>query len=76
MPAAQLKETTMDPKKRSLLRVMLQDGSSKTPTKSKGKGKASGDEVEDLVERLMGRNPETRFQFIQENAQFVQDLDI
>ena len=33
--------------------------------------------VEDLVERLMGRKPEARFRFIQENAEFaVADLDI
>ena len=29
-----------------------------------------------LVDRLMGRKPELRFQFIQENAQFVTELDI
>jgi topoisomerase-4 subunit B len=33
--------------------------------------------VEDLVERLMGRKPEARFQFIQENAEFAAaDLDV
>jgi topoisomerase-4 subunit B len=39
-----------------------------------------GDEVpgetEDLVERLMGKKPELRFQYIQENARFVEDVDV
>ena len=39
-------------------------------------GAARGQQ-EDLVERLMGRKPEARFQFIQENAEFaVGELDI
>jgi topoisomerase-4 subunit B len=38
---------------------------------------ASEDEIEDLVERLMGKKAEARFQFIQDNAQFaVADLDV
>jgi topoisomerase-4 subunit B len=62
MMASQLKETTMDPKKRTLARVTVP---------------ASEDEIEDLVERLMGKKAEARFQFIQDNAQFaVADLDI
>ena len=32
--------------------------------------------TEDLVERLMGKKPELRFQFIQENAQFAKDVDV
>jgi topoisomerase-4 subunit B len=54
MPPAALKETTMDPKKRTLLRVML----------------ASEDRAftSERVEELMGRRPELRFRFIQENA--------
>jgi topoisomerase-4 subunit B len=62
MMASQLKETTMDPKKRTLARVTVP---------------ASEDEIEDLVERLMGKKADARFQFIQENAQFaVADLDV
>ncbi|RZJ01768.1 MAG: DNA topoisomerase IV subunit B [Brevundimonas sp.] len=62
MMASQLKETTMDPKKRTLARVTVPE---------------SEEEIEDLVERLMGRKPEARFQFIQENARFaVADLDV
>ena len=64
MPAAQLRDTTMDPKKRTLIRVELapdEDGRADTA---------------DLVDRLMGRNAEPRFRFIQENARFIRDMDI
>ena len=62
MMPAQLKETTMDPATRTLARVTLP---------------RTEELVEDLVERLMGRKPEARFQFIQENAEFaVGELDI
>ena len=61
MNPGQLKETTMDPASRSLIRVTLpgeyQDRQS----------------VKDLVERLMGRNPEHRFNFIQNNAASVDE---
>ena len=54
MPPSQLKETTMDPAKRTLLKVVaLPEERAKT---------------NDLVESLMGRRPELRFQFIQERA--------
>ncbi len=64
MMPAQLKETTMDPRKRTLLRVaILPDERAETG---------------DMVERLMGAKPEARFAFIQERAAFAQDemLDI
>ena len=62
MMASQLKETTMDPKKRTLARVTVP---------------ASEEEIEDLVERLMGKRADARFQFIQDNAQFVvAELDV
>ena len=62
MMASQLKETTMDPKKRTLARITVPDAESS---------------IEDLVERLMGKRAEARFQFIQENARFaVEDLDV
>jgi topoisomerase-4 subunit B len=60
MAPSQLKETTMDPAKRTLLRVRLPED---------GVGRA---DVSDLVERLMGRNPEHRFAFIQANADAVE----
>jgi len=62
MMPAQLKETTMDPSKRTLARVTLP---------------RSEEAVASLVETLMGRKPELRFRFIQENAEFaVADLDV
>jgi topoisomerase-4 subunit B len=62
MMPAQLKETTMQPGKRTLLKVTIPDG----------------DEADtgDLVERLMGRKPELRFQYIQEHAKFVEQIDV
>ena len=60
MAPAQLRETTMDPAKRTLLRVTLP---------SDPDDKAA---VADLVERLMGRNPEHRFAFIQSHADAVE----
>jgi topoisomerase-4 subunit B len=62
MMPAQLKETTMKPGLRTLLRVQV--------------GEGERDATDDLVERLMGKKPELRFQFIQENAQFAKDLDV
>jgi topoisomerase-4 subunit B len=62
MPASQLKETTMDPHKRTLLRVSLSAHDEK--------------DINLFVEELMGRNPEKRYTYIQENAQFVKDLDV
>lgn len=69
MSAQQLKETTMDKTKRTLLRVMLPD----TGTEE---GKEEAFETRRQVERIMGKNPELRFKFIIERAKFVDDLDI
>ena len=57
----QLKETTMDPATRSLIRVTL-------PQEYEERAG-----VRDLVDRLMGKNPEHRFRFIQENAARVDE---
>jgi topoisomerase IV subunit B len=57
MMAAQLKETTMDPSKRTLLRVILADKEMKPTARA--------------VERLMGTKAEARFEFIQEKAEFA-----
>jgi topoisomerase-4 subunit B len=62
MDAKDLKETTMDPATRKLIRVSIDED---TPG-----------ETGDLVERLMGKKPELRFQYIQENAKFAAELDI
>jgi topoisomerase IV subunit B len=56
MNPGQLRETTMDPKSRNMLRVTL-------PPEYEERAL-----VRDLVDRLMGRNPEHRYVFIQENA--------
>ena len=81
MPAAQLKETTMNPASRTLVRVALPHamealGITAELAKTDGEFKGGNAEVDDLVERLMGRNADARFQFIQERAEFVQDIDI
>jgi topoisomerase-4 subunit B len=64
MMAAQLKETTMDRKKRTLLRVVLADKEKNKTAKS--------------VDQLMGTKPEARFAFISERAEFAKDelLDV
>ena len=64
MMAAQLKETTMDPGKRTLLRVQVMEDDKKATDRS--------------VERLMGNKPEARFEFIQERAEFAKEemLDV
>ena len=69
MPARQLKETTMDPARRILLRITV-------PPDHSDDDKIERRETNRLVEDLMGKKPEKRFQFIQENAQFAQDLDV
>lgn len=69
MSAIQLKETTMDKKKRTLLKVTI-------PNTNTEEGKEEAFETRRQVERLMGKNPETRFKFIVERAKFVDDLDI
>jgi topoisomerase-4 subunit B len=67
MPASQLKETTMDPGRRTLLKILVAGDDDKPEQRATAK----------LVEQLMGRKPEERFRFIQERAQFATaDLDI
>ena len=69
MPPAQLRDTTMNPKKRTLLQVRIPDH-------------ADPNNVPDiratasLVDALMGKKPEKRFDYIQENAKFATDLDV
>jgi topoisomerase-4 subunit B len=64
MMAAQLKETTMDPRKRNLLRVVLLT--------------EDREDTANSVERLMGTKAEARFDFIQERAEFAREdmLDV
>ncbi|MGG6897069.1 MULTISPECIES: DNA topoisomerase IV subunit B [Rhizobium] len=62
MLPAQLKETTMDPAKRTLLRVEIDE--------------VDFEGTRDAVDNLMGTKAEARFRFIQERAAFADDLDI
>ncbi|MCA8867636.1 MAG: DNA topoisomerase IV subunit B [Rhodobacteraceae bacterium] len=62
MDAKDLKETTMNATSRKLIRVSIDED--------------EPGETGDLVERLMGKKPELRFQYISENARFVEELDI
>ena len=62
MDAKDLKETTMDPASRKLIRVTIDED--------------EPGETGDLVERLRGKKPELRFQYISENARFVEELDV
>jgi topoisomerase IV subunit B len=62
MNPSQLKETTMDPSRRQLLQVRSED--------------LEGKPTAQLVEELMGRKPELRLAFIQENARQVTELDV
>ncbi len=69
MPPAQLRETTMDPKKRTLLRVDI-------PSTADPEQKEDARNTAKFVEALMGRKAEKRFSYIQENAKFVTDIDV
>ncbi len=62
MSAKQLKETTMDPKTRVLEQIQIDPETGQLVTK--------------MVDELMGRKPEMRLAFIQENAELVKDLDV
>lgn len=62
MDAKDLKDTTMNPASRKLIRVSIDEDEPGM--------------TGDLVERLMGKKPELRFQYIQENARFVEELDV
>ncbi len=61
MPPSALKETTMDPKRRTLLKVQI--------------ASEDRESTSTLVESLMGRRPELRFQFIQDRARTVENLE-
>ena len=71
MPPTQLRDTTMALASRTLLQVTLTDAGGEQVQGLEGRRDSS-----DLVDRLMGKKPETRLAFIQENAKFAQNLDI
>jgi len=64
MPPAQLRETTMDPTRRTLLKVVARP--------------EERAQTNELVESLMGRRPELRFAFIHERAKTVsvEEVDV
>ena len=62
MDAKDLRETTMNPATRRLIRVAIDD--------------VDPGATADLIDRLMGKKPEARFAYIQENARFVEALDV
>ena len=62
MNPSQLKQTTMNPETRKLIRVVAKENNLSI--------------INSLVMDLMGKNPEMRFQYISENAKFVDELDI
>ncbi len=65
MPAKQLRDTTMNPETRNLMQVRI-------PATDSVEAK----ETEKLVEDLLGRNAEKRFDFIRKHATFAKNLDI
>lgn len=60
MPVTQLRTTTMAPESRQLIRITVDDFET----------------CEEFLQRIMGRNPESRFHFIQEKAAIFDDVDI
>jgi len=69
MPPAQPKTTTMAPATRSLGRV-------DPPSSADATEEPLLKDTARLVEELMGKKPERRFAYIQENAQFAENLDV
>ena len=69
MPPPQLKETTMDPLQRTLVRVTIPAGHTDEEI-------LEAKDTARLVDSLMGKSPEKRFKYIQENASLVEDLDV
>ena len=64
MPAEQLKETTMSQNKRKLIKININTA------------KKEEKNTEKLFEHLMGKKAEYRYNFIQENANFIENIDI
>jgi topoisomerase IV subunit B len=77
MPARYLKATTMDPARRTLLRVTLPPRADPAAATAAAEPPDEGfRRTAQLVETLMGRRAELRFDYIQKNARFARDLDV
>ena len=75
MPASQLKETTMCPEKRNLLKITVPNLDCLDTNSMKSKPMTRL-EVDKTVDTLMGKKPELRFAYLQENAKFVTSIDV
>ena len=92
MMPKQLKETTMNPDTRTLIRVTVPQAQIIAELNPLDldeseediedifepglKAEETSEELDDLIDRLMGKSAESRFQFIQDNAEFVDDIDV
>jgi topoisomerase-4 subunit B len=76
MPARFLWATTMDPAQRNILRVKLPSDNGVEAVDAVETPDEARTRTTQLVETLMGRRPELRFDYIQKNAKFARDLDV
>ncbi len=78
MPARQLKDTTMAPESRTLLRITVPHAKATFDMVNEDpeEGVERKVDVDNLIDRLMGKKPEARYEFIQNNAEFASDIDV
>ena len=76
MPAKHLKDTTMDPDKRQMMRVYIPQTAMDEIETDAPKPVGADPATTTLVNELMGKQADARFRFIQENARFVEEIDV